>query len=82
MKCLVTGGEDEATKGTYVNNVTKISTLPSDECLKLRCMIGKEPIDFLLDTGPPVTLLRRDTWDGVNSKPQSTTLGGTQIGGN
>ena len=67
-------GEDKATKGTNVNYVTKISTLPSDECLKLRCMIGKEPINLLLDTGAPVTLLRRDIWDRVNSKPQNFLL--------
>ena len=56
--------------GHIVNNDTKISTLPSDECLKLQCMIGKEPIVFLLDSNAPVTLLRRDTWNRINSKPQ------------
>ena len=41
-------------------------------------MIKKVPIDFLLDTGVPVTLLRRYTWDRVNNKPQTSV----QIGGN
>ena len=50
----------------------KMSTLPSDRCLQLRCMIGKEPIDFLLDIGVPVTLQRRDTWGRVNSKSQNS----------
>ena len=35
-------------------------------------MIGKEPIDSPLDAGASVTLLRRDTWDRVNSKPKNS----------
>ena len=72
MKRLVTGGEDEATKGTKINNVTKHFTLPSDKCLILQGIIKQVPIDFLLDTGVPMTLLRGDIWDRVDNKPQNS----------
>ena len=65
MKHLVFRGEDKATKGTNVNNVTKFFTLSSGKCCKLRCIIGKEPIDFLFDTGAPVTQLRREPGVGL-----------------
>lgn len=65
MKGLLPGGEVKAKNCTTITN---ISTISSTGCFRVQGLIEEEPVSFLLDTGAPVTLLRKDVWDSIQTK--------------
>ena len=57
-------------KAHECNLISSISTISSAGCLRIQSSVEGEPVNFLLDTGAPVTLLRKNVWDKINARLQ------------
>ena len=66
-------GRESITHGNVTKNLT-VSIVTPTGGFRVDGAVNSTPISFLVDTGSAVTLIRKDTWDQMQSSAKTQTL--------